>query len=108
MIELKCIKFRVRIFVEQEDDRYYAYCPELKGVHEDGYTKDDAIDNAKESALVYIQSMLEHNDPLPLCVEEVDMSFSAFFERTKKAFLPKSKPTIRYEDLDLSDLSLAT
>lgn len=64
MIQLKYLKVRIKICVEKDDDRYYAYCPELKGVHEDGDSVEDATQNAKESALVYIQSILEHNESL--------------------------------------------
>ena len=62
------LRIRIRICVEKDDDRYYAYCPELKGVHEDGDSVEAAIKNAKEAALVYIQSILEHNKPLPQLV----------------------------------------
>lgn len=107
MIHLKCLKIRIRICVEKDDDGYYAYCPELKGVHEDGDSVEAATENAKESALVYIQSILEHNEPLPLCAEEVDMSFSSLLGKVKSAIFSKNKPIIKFEDLDISDLSYA-
>lgn len=107
MIQLKYLKVRIKICVEKDDDRYYAYCPELKGVHEDGDSVEDATQNAKESALVYIQSILEHNESLPLCAEEVDMSFSSLMSKVKSAILFRSKPIVRFEDLNISDLSYA-
>jgi len=107
VIQLKYLKVRIKICVEKDDDRYYAYCPELKGVHEDGDSVEDATQNAKESALVYIQSILEHNESLPLCAEEVDMSFSSLMSKVKSAILFRSKPIVRFEDLNISDLSYA-
>ena len=107
MSNIQCLKVKIRICVEEDDDRYYAYCPELKGVHEDGDSQDEAINNAKESALVYIYSILEHNDPLPLCAEEIDMSISAMCERFKSIIFPKNKPFIKFENLDITGLSFA-
>lgn len=107
MIQLKCLKIRIRICVERDDDRYYAYCPELKGVHEDGDSVETATENAKESALVYIRSILEHNESLPLCAEEADMSFSSLLGKVRSAILSKNKPIVKFEDLDISDLSYA-
>lgn len=107
MIQLKCLKIRIRICVEKDDDRYYAYCPELKGVHEDGDSVEAATENAKESARVYIRSILEHNESLPLCAEEVDMSFSSLLGKARSTLFSKNRPVIKFEDLDISDLSYA-
>ena len=107
MIQLKCIKFRIRICVEPDEDGYYAYCPELKGIHEEGNTIEDATENAKESALVLLQSILEDGDPLPICAEEIDMSFKALASKAISSLLPKQRPITKVEDLDISDLSLA-
>ena len=107
MIQMKYLKIRIRICVEKDNGRYYAYCPELKGVHEDGDSVESATENAKESALVYIQSILENNEPLPLCAEEFDMSFSSLLGRLGSAIFSKNKPIVKFEDLDISDLSFA-
>ena len=101
-MEIRCLKIRIRIHIEQDGDKYYAYCPELKGVHEAGDSVDDAINNAREAAMVYIGSIIEHNDPLPLCAEEVELSLSALFEKAKSYFDVKKKPIVRVEDLDIS------
>lgn len=106
MIDVRCIKIRVRICVEPDGDRYYAYCPELKGVHEDGDSVEAAVYNAKESAHVYIESILRHNDPLPLCVEEIDLSFfallSILLQKIKSKVFPKKNLITQVEDLEVS------
>lgn len=99
---ISVLKVRVRICVEPDGDRYYAYCPELKGIHEDGDTVEVAIRNVKESALVYIKSVIKHNDPLPLCVEEVDMSFPALLRKVKSTVFPKKGLITQIEDLNVS------
>lgn len=63
------LKVRVSISVEPDDVGYYAYCPELKGVHEHGNTVEAAIENTKESIIAIINSIVEYGDPLPECVE---------------------------------------
>ena len=99
---ISVLKVRIRICVEPDGDRYYAYCPELKGVHEDGDTVEAAIRNAKDSALVYIKSVVNHNDPLPLCVEEFDISFSALLRKAKSKVFSKKGLITRVEDLNVS------
>ena len=82
----KVIKFRVHFCVEPDGELYYAYCPELRGVHEEGETPEIALENARESARACIISILEHNDPLPLSTE-----------------IPSRKnPTTQVEDLSVS------
>lgn len=61
--------FKVCISVESDDTGYYAYCPELKGIHEYGDTVDAVIENAKEAIIVCVNSIIEYGDPLPECVE---------------------------------------
>ncbi len=107
MIQLKCIKFRIRICVEPDEEGFYAYCPELKGIHEEGDTIEDAAENAKVSALVLIESILEDGAPLPICAEAVDVSFKALANKAIHGLFPKNKPITRITDLDISDLSFA-
>ncbi|HEY3277766.1 MAG TPA: type II toxin-antitoxin system HicB family antitoxin [Syntrophorhabdaceae bacterium] len=64
------ITFRVDICVEEDGPSFYAYCPVLKGIHVDGETKEEALDNAKVAVELYIQSLIKHNKPIPLEVVE--------------------------------------
>ena len=107
MIKLQVIKFRVRICIRRDGAEYYAYCPELKGIHEAGETIEEATENAKESAIVLLQSILEDGAPLPICAEEVDVSFKALANRALTSLFPKLAPITTIEDLDISDLSYA-
>ncbi|MCY4379117.1 MAG: type II toxin-antitoxin system HicB family antitoxin [Candidatus Dadabacteria bacterium] len=88
----KVIKFRVHFCVEPDGDLYYAYCPELRGVHEEGETPEIALENARESARACIISILEHNDPLPLSTE------THYLEETSN----RKNPTTQVEDLSVS------
>ena len=100
------LKFRIRIYVEPDEDQFYAYCPELKGVFANGDTIQDAISNFKELAHVHIKSIIKHKDPLPLCAEEVDISFSLFvqklIQKINSYFRPKNILVSQDEDLVIS------
>jgi len=71
-VETRMIKVRLRIMVEPDDERFHAYCPELKGLHVDGATEEEALGNAKDAANAYLRSLIKHNDPIPLGVLEID------------------------------------
>jgi predicted RNase H-like HicB family nuclease len=59
-------KVKVRIEVEQDGDAFYAYCPDLKGVHVDGETADEARKNAMLAVSAYVQSLVRHDEPIPV------------------------------------------
>jgi len=60
------ITFSVDICVEEDGNGFYAYCPALKGIHVDGRTQEEALENAKTAAVLYIKSMMKHGDAIPL------------------------------------------
>lgn len=59
-------KVKVRIEVEQDGDAFYAYCPDLKGVHVDGETAEEARKNAMLAVSAYVQSLVRHDEPIPV------------------------------------------
>ena len=66
MINLRTIKVTIRFIAERDEGGFHVYCPELKGLHVDGKTEEEAFENAKVAAEAYIRSILKHNDPLPV------------------------------------------
>lgn len=62
----KKISFNILICVERDNDRYYAHCPSLKGIHVDGTTKEEALRNVKIATVLYIRSLIKHGDTIPL------------------------------------------
>ena len=66
---INIIKARIRINVERDGDEFYAYCPQLQGVHVSGETLEEALNNAKDAANAYLDSTITNGDPLPLCVD---------------------------------------
>lgn len=59
------IKLSINIFVEPDEDGFYAYCPTLKGLHTCGNTEEEAVNNAVDASLAYLQSIIKHGEPFP-------------------------------------------
>lgn len=55
----------VELIVEPDGEGFHSFCPSLKGLHMDGRTEDEAIENAKDAVIAYLESLRKHNDPLP-------------------------------------------
>ena len=60
------IEFRLDVFLEEDGKEFHAFCPALKGLHVGGLTEDEAVENAKESAIAYIESLIKHHEPIPV------------------------------------------
>lgn len=59
------IKLRINIGVEPDEDGFHAYCPALKGLHTCGNTEEEAVNNAVEASLAYLESLIKHGEPFP-------------------------------------------
>jgi antitoxin HicB len=62
------LKVSIAVEVERDGDSFYAHCPGLKGLHVNGATEEEAVKNATIAARMYVDSILRHNDPLPIGV----------------------------------------
>ncbi len=95
---INIIKMRISICVERDEHSFYAYCPNLKGVHVEGNTEHEAVNNASDAAIAYIESMMVNKEPLPLCVEKysLNQAFKYFLEKIFK------RKTTFIQDLDLN------
>ncbi len=86
------IEFRIEIIVEPDGDGFHAYCPALKGLHTCGDTRGEALRNAGDAAIAYIESLIKHGDPIPVGV--------IVQEETENAPHPPTDNTSRHtEDL---------
>jgi predicted RNase H-like HicB family nuclease len=62
----KPLTFQVTFFVEADEDRYHAWAPLLPGLHADGTTASEALQQACELAQLYLEVLIEDGDPIPL------------------------------------------
>lgn len=64
--QTKRLRLALSVFVEKDGNSFHAFCPGLKGLHVDGHSEEEAIQNAAEAATCYIGSLIRHGDPLPI------------------------------------------
>lgn len=98
------LKFRIRVVVEPDDEGFHAYCPDLKGLHADGETEEEALKNAKCAARLYIESLLKHEEPLPIGVLESATRFgwAEACNSVRRAILPAPQERSYVEDIVLN------
>jgi len=54
------------VFEPQVDGGYYAYAPELPGLHTQGDNLEDATANAEEALALYVEGLREEGRPLQM------------------------------------------
>jgi len=65
---MKAYTFKVTVepdFFEDGTPAYHAYAPALKGAATWGYTREEALRNIQEVIQMVVESMVEHQEPLP-------------------------------------------
>jgi len=60
------LTFKLAYVVEEDEGTFHAFAPALKGLHVDGNTKEEAERNLIAGMKVYIESLINHGDPLPI------------------------------------------
>lgn len=58
--EILTIDSSIEIAVEPDESGFHAYCPALKGLHVSGSTEKEALQNAKDAATAYLESLIKH------------------------------------------------
>lgn len=91
---INIIRVQVRINIERDGAGYYAWCPELHGVHVGGDTREECLDNAKDAVDAHVSSIVKHGDPLPLGREKYSV-----IQAVKSLF---KRDTTVIENLDIS------
>jgi antitoxin HicB len=63
------MKYRV-IIKPDEDGVFVAECPSLPGCISQGSTRSEAKENIAEAIAGYLDSLVEHGEPIPPSIEE--------------------------------------
>ena len=63
------MKFRI-VVEPDEDGVFVASCPSLPGCHSQGRTRDEARSNIREAIALYLESLREHDEPIPPGISE--------------------------------------
>jgi len=62
---------KYRVLIEQDEDGYFvAEVPSLPGCVSQGDTREDALMNVREAIAGYIESLEEHEEPIPPSIHE--------------------------------------
>lgn len=60
------LSLQFSIVVEEDEGKYHAFAPAFRGLHVDGESKDEAFHNAVNAVFVYLESLSNHGEPLPV------------------------------------------
>ncbi len=60
------LKLIISVVIEKDQGGFHAFAPGLKGLHVDGMTEDEVLQNARDAIRVYLVSLARHNDALPI------------------------------------------
>lgn len=58
---------------EEEDGRWSASIPALPGYSSWGYTREEALDNIKDAAEIYIEDMIEAGEDIPAPSDKIEV-----------------------------------
>ena len=62
---------KYRVIIEQDEDGVFvAEVPSLPGCISQGSTREEALKNIREAIEVYVESLEEHEDPIPPPITE--------------------------------------
>ena len=62
---------KYRVIIEQDEDGVFvAEVPSLPGCISQGATREEALKNVREAIEVYVESLEEHEDPIPPPITE--------------------------------------
>ena len=67
---------KLSIIIEEDENGFFAYCPELKGCHSQGDTNDEALVNIKEAIDIYLET-ISSDDLQPIFSKNI---FSTSYE----------------------------
>ncbi|MEW6235857.1 MAG: type II toxin-antitoxin system HicB family antitoxin [Candidatus Omnitrophota bacterium] len=69
---------KFRVIVEQDEDNVFvAQVPSLPGCISQGKTRSEALENIKEAMEGYLESLREHNEPIPPSIMEEIVEINA-------------------------------
>lgn len=58
-------QYNFPIILEQDDDGYFATCPELQGCYSQGDTYEEAVSNIKDAINLHLQDRIAEDEEIP-------------------------------------------
>lgn len=57
--------YRFTVVIEQDEEGYFAFCPELQGCYTQGDTYEEALENIKDAIRLHVEDRLESGEEIP-------------------------------------------
>lgn len=54
--------YRFAVVIEQDEEGYFAFCPELQGCYTQGDTYEEAVENIKDAIRLHVADRLESGE----------------------------------------------
>jgi predicted RNase H-like HicB family nuclease len=64
--------YRFLVIIEQGENSYGAYSPDLPGCVAVGMTREEVERNMREAIEMHIQGMIEDNEPIPVSTNQAE------------------------------------
>lgn len=65
-----------KVYLQNTEEGYHIWCPELPGCVSQGETREEAIDNIKEAIAVYLEVKAELNQGIESIYLEVESNYA--------------------------------
>lgn len=65
--------YRFTVVIEQDQDGYFAFCPELQGCYTQGETYEEALGNIRDAIRLHVIDHLENKEEVPQ-VESISLT----------------------------------
>jgi len=62
----KGISFEIAVVLEPDEGGFLVYVPALSGCLSWGATREEALQSIREAAALYIESLIDHGEPIPI------------------------------------------
>ena len=106
-MHIQRIRVKVPISLEPDGDGFHAYAPALKGCHVGGATREEAKRNLDDAIYLYIASLLERDEALPIGCESNYVQSVKSTKPSLETPLPGVDVPAISPASELSDLSIA-
>ena len=83
---IKQLKFEVPIIIKPDTVGFHAYSPALKGLHMDGDTEQEALENVRKTAKDFLEIMIQDGIPIPLSILSRDEAKKLSGARNKEGY----------------------
>lgn len=51
--------------IEQDEEGYFAFCPELQGCYAQGESYEEVLENIRDAIRLHVEDRLENNEEIP-------------------------------------------